>query len=975
MSIINGTPGDDRGSEGLYGTPNDDSIFGFGGNDELSGAQGNDYLDGGDGGDHLGQIGGGLGDDTMLGGSGDDLIETNDPGDDYIDGGAGNDFFGHGVLGNDTVLGGDGDDFFSLFGSGLLGLGAGQDTVWLGNGGPGGPSAVVITDFAAGDGGDVLDLSLAVNSFASQGYQGGNPFNASQGFLRLEQSGSDLLLQQDVDGLAGGNWTWETLVVLRNTSAGSLTAFNFDGIPPDGSDVPGETVTGGNADDFIAGGFFDDSLSGGNGNDTIEGSGGGDTLRGSLGNDLLVGGPGNDLLFGGNGDDTIVVDVIPGEVSSATGGAGSDVYAFRTTFFDLNSQLSVSVGDFSVAEDRIDVDALLQYSADFGGGYTGGNPFALSYLRLVDNGTGTELQWDRDGTIGGFGGAGEWQTVLTLIGVDPDSLDSDNFVAGFRPDGTDPAGLNLSGTDSANDLLTGSYVGDTLAGAGGNDTIHAGIGNDTIDGGNGEDWLFGGLGNDTIVGGNGRDALRGDGGDDWLLGGPGDYDNIADSSGSNFLGGGAGNDVIFVDSFTGSNTVNGGAGEDTFSYGGLLGYVGTYVHTVLDFVAGSAAGPDLLDVDGLLGSSTGYTGGNYFSLGYLALVPEGGNTLLQYDPDGAAGGGFTLTTGLRILNVTPGQFTSDNFVGQLAIGTEGDDSLATGPGNDTIVGLGGNDTLDGSSGRDSMEGGSGNDVYRVDDPGDAVVEPEVEIAEGAQAIIGLNGVTDTVIATISYSLANVASVENLVLEGAAVSGTGNAFANELVGNALANVLSGLEASDSILGGEGNDTLQGNQGSDTLRGGVGDDELRGGQDGDVIYSGQGADQVLGAFGDDELRGGLGNDTVSGGQGNDSLFGGADSDLLQGRLGNDTVTGGAGADMFWFNAAGAADADLIVDFQADDVIALDAAFFTAQTFGVNVIYDAGTGELSYDADGAGGSAALLIATLQGTPALSGQDIAVM
>jgi Ca2+-binding RTX toxin-like protein len=226
------------------------------------------------------------------------------------------------------------------------------------------------------------------------------------------------------------------------------------------------------------------------------------------------------------------------------------------------------------------------------------------------------------------------------------------------------------------------------------------------------------------------------------------------------------------------------------------------------------------------------------------------------------------------------------------------------------------------------------------------------------------------------------SLLDAILDPFAFNFAGNVGADEFFGAGQADLLSGGDGddtlggeagNDSILGAEGNDRLQGNQGSDTLRGGLGDDELRGGQDNDVVYSGQGNDQVFGALGNDELRGGLGNDTISAGQGNDSLFGGADNDLLQGRLGNDTVTGGAGEDMFWFNSAGAADADLVTDFQSGDEIALDLSVFTAQVFGLNILYDSASGQLSYDADGAGAGAAVLIATLMGAPALVADEIA--
>jgi Ca2+-binding RTX toxin-like protein len=294
-------------------------------------------------------------------------------------------------------------------------------------------------------------------------------------------------------------------------------------------------------------------------------------------------------------------------------------------------------------------------------------------------------------------------------------------------------------------------------------------------------------------------------------------------------------------------------------------------------------------------------------------------------------------------------------------GLGGDDFLDGGSGTDTLEGGIGADTLAGGEGADSMAGGSGNDLYLVDDAGDLVVEIS-NTPPGAEGIQGIAGITDGVIAAVNYSLASIANVENLALGADAASGTGNALDNELVGNAHSNLLIGMEGGDSVLGAAGNDTLQGNQGSDTLRGALGEDELRGGQDGDFVYSGQGNDMVLGAFGADELRGGMGNDTISAGQGNDTVFGGAGEDFLQTRLGNDVATGGAGADTFWFNIAGAADADTILDFvSGEDLIQLDPGFFTDPAL---VVYDGASGQLAYNGQ--------LIVTLAGAPASSASDL---
>ena len=108
--------------------------------------------------------------------------------------------------------------------------------------------------------------------------------------------------------------------------------------------------------------------------------------------------------------------------------------------------------------------------------------------------------------------------------------------------------------------------------------------------------------------------------------------------------------------------------------------------------------------------------------------------------------------------------------------------------------------LDGGGGGDTMRGGAGNDVYVVNDALDIVDE----LSNGGA------GVFDMVRSSISFSLVASAgllgAVENLVLTGSAVSGTGNALRNAISGNAAANVLDGGLGSDCLQGGLGNDVF-------------------------------------------------------------------------------------------------------------------------------------------------------------------------
>lgn len=164
----------------------------------------------------------------------------------------------------------------------------------------------------------------------------------------------------------------------------------------------------------------------------------------------------------------------------------------------------------------------------------------------------------------------------------------------------------------------------------------------------------------------------------------------------------------------------------------------------------------------------------------------------------------------------------------LSGGAGGPFTLDGGAGNDTITGSDGGDVIIGGSGADTMAGGRGNDAYWIDDAGDIIIE----LAGGG---------FDKVYTSINYTLGDF--VEYAVLEGAAVSVTGNELDNRILGNALDNVLAG---------GDGRDTLAGD---------LGDDTLIGGEDGDgyVYELGDGHDTIIetGTRGDDfiVLAGGL------------------------------------------------------------------------------------------------------------------------
>jgi Ca2+-binding RTX toxin-like protein len=288
------------------------------------------------------------------------------------------------------------------------------------------------------------------------------------------------------------------------------------------------------------------------------------------------------------------------------------------------------------------------------------------------------------------------------------------------------------------------------------------------------------------------------------------------------------------------------------------------------------------------------------------------------------------------------------------VGTPEFDEIDGGKGNDTISGLAendrligseGNDSLDGGEGDDKLSGGAGNDTMVVDSAKDVVIENSNE------------GV-DTIVSKITYTLATLQNVENIVLFGASnlvgtsddvpkidanLNATGNAARNSLFGNSGKNSLNGAGGADSLIGGDGSDTLNGGSSdgvADYLSGGNGDDvfildsaldSLDGGSGRDIalssfsfslasqsvqgvenlIYSGRSAvtlrgnqfdNSIVGSEGNQTLFGDAGEDTLSGYAGKDWLDAGLGNDFLDGGLGPDTMIGGEGDDTYAFRDLG-------------------------------------------------------------------------
>jgi Ca2+-binding RTX toxin-like protein len=423
-------------------------------------------------------------------------------------------------------------------------------------------------------------------------------------------------------------------------------------------------------------------------------------------------------------------------------------------------------------------------------------------------------------------------------------LSDGRFVVGFHNDTDDniyteirdPRETIYDGT-GGDDHITARLDGANIHAFGGNDVLYSGPISDFLDGGAGVDTasyagIFGPVtvtllnqgtiqntvnaGNDILVnmenltGGSGNDTLTGDQFANVLDGGPG----------SDTLIGGGGNDAL--NGGTGNDTMTGGGGNDTFRVdraGDVVNEAaGGGNDTILasvDYVLAAGAEVELLRTNSV-GSTAGIDlTGNEFgqklqgNAGNNILRGLGGNDTLQglggndtYYVENAgdtvieaAGGGsdrvlasvnYTLAAGVEV------ELLRTNSLGSTAAIKLTGNVLAQ-----TIQGNAGNNVLRGGGGADVLQGLGGNDMYYAS-------HAATQILEAA------SGGSDTVLSSVSYTLAAGVSVELLRTNAA-----GGTAAINLTGNALAQTIQGNAGANRLDGKGGNDMLRGFGSADTF----------------------------------------------------------------------------------------------------------------------------------------------------------------
>ena len=991
--VLSGGSGDDLieglgGKDTLFGGDGTDTIRGGDGDDRLTGGGGNDLIEGGAGAD---RIESGLGDDEVRGGEGNDLLYDTAGGADRLYGEAGDDVIEFqrssnivgaaaqifGGDGNDSIYvaaqngsvaldGGDGDDFFVFNQLGTatnavaatVTTGAGVDTLYLSVVALRGGSSIEITDFQTGDGGDRLDtynLLVGITGWV----WGPNPFVA--GWLRLVQSGDDVLFQVDSNG--GGD-SFVTLLTFQDRGVGDFTAFNLGGFSTDGTIPAGLTVAGGNSDETLRGGEGGDTVTGlggadilwgYNGNDLMDGGDSADRLLGGMGDDHLIGGDGDDYLSGSLGDDLIEGGEGNDEIflgrgtDTAWGGGGDDILLEGNTAGsdslhggDGNDYIEVirisSIGGDVLTvtggsgDDSIDVSVSPAGTTISIDGGEGNDRIALRSMTSasITLGAGADVI-----DLGGFTSPGSAVTVTDFqAGAGGDSLDLDRWLTTYatidptlNPFATGNLKLVQSGADTIVqfdrdgsgtaytwvnlltlqnvDMLTlraanlDNYQLPLQYGTEDADTLEGTTGDDALHGLGGDDRIDGLAGADNIYGGEGSDRVNAGAGADLVEGGDGD-DVLDGGADADILAGEAGSDEIAGGE--GDDDVFGGSGNDVLRGGAgadeLFGDLG-------DDSMDGGEGNDVLYADYFDSAAQhdiaiGGAGADVLQVDFFDLSGAPGVTMtIAADSAGGYTGTISAGADYRVA------FSTIEIFG--IFGTDQADRITTGDGTDLLVGRlgddilvggGGGDWLIGGSGADSMTGGTGNDRYDVDSAADVLIENEGEGTDLVESRLA------------SYVLlANFENLTGLLSTGQTL--TGNDGANIIKGGSGNDVIDGAAGADSMQGGTGNDVYYVDNVSDQVAESGGIDEIRTSLAVYTIFNSTSIEHLTGIVDTGQvltgntlantIRGGGGHDQLNGGGGVDTLYGGAGNDILDGGTGGDSMQGGQGDDSYVVDSA--------------------------------------------------------------------------
>ena len=650
--------------------------------------------------------------------------------------------------------------------------------------------------------------------------------------------------------------------------------------------------------------------------------------------------------------DRVVLNSTGGQILTATGGAGNDVYILRLdasgTFLEMwendpsLSGLPDFVGTFA-AINRVAVNP--DGGADtFIVDFLNGNPIPTGGIDF-DGGTGSDLLELRNGTLASVAyfatGVGSGRVTadgrtIRYLGLEP-ILDTTSAAArSFTSEIPGAQTIVIHDDGIANGLSriddggTAAFEQVTFANPTTSLTVNAGDGADVI-----RLLALDSAFTAAVV------VNAGDDGDTVLV--------QAAPSGGASVNAGAGSDAITVDfgALAGAVTVDGASESDTLLVNGTAGA------DVLDLAAASVSrggsetvsfvgvedltvdagdGADQITVNNT-GPITAVLGGLGEDDFFVKAVAVAGITLNgQGDSDD-----YTVNFGALLGAVNVADSPVGEFDRLFVNGTSGDDVLLIAPafvkrGSDETVNYSGieelnvdagdgNDDIavDGTSVPTTVLGGLGDDDFTVNGPMGAPLTLNGGPGTDSLLFNGTPGddviiLTDSTITGLGANITFI-SIENLVVD----AGAGNDLVD---GSALTMSVTiyGGTGDDTLIGGSNNDKLYGQDDNDDLIGNLGNDYLDGGKGSDGLVGDKGtiAREVLdgstattlaipsgklsATINEAGIRRNVtlidaeqgGDDELVGGEGDDYLHGGAGNDKLDGNEGADALFGDAGND---------------------------------------------------------------------------------
>ena len=757
---------------------------------------------------------------TIEAGTGSDIIQSYGQGS-KLYGGDGHDYISAGLYNN--VDGGAGDDSIYL-GQGTVSGGTGNDYISVNNG-------YNLIQYTSGDGYDTVE-----------GFKGTDrlQIGGGTGTYSTQMSGTDIVVKVGSGAITLVDAATLSAVNIAGEYKPPLNVEGTSGADTINNTLSGATINALDGNDLIVNSGYHVSIEAGAGNDFIINDGGSQaTINAGSGDDYIYN-SGSNVLFTyttGEGFDTI----------NGFNATSTLKIAGGTYFSQISGKnILVTVGSGAITL----VDAATLSAVNIAGTYF--NPFLITGTAGAD----TIYNTLSGATINALGGNdtienGWWDSRFH----DGGSFVSINGGAGSDYISNWGSNVSISGSDGSDTISNdGNYS--TISGGDGNDEIHNNASDSTIDAGDGNDYIHNGGMQVLIDAGSGDDRIENYGEYVTIDGGYG-FDFILNYGSNLTINSGEGDDSIFID--YGSNvSIDAGGGDNIISLSSHSGpyYSGNILIELPDGYFNNTVYNFNEDDTLKIGDGTG----SYFSQesgsDIVVMVGDGKITLVGAASLSAVNIDGKYKNLLDVEGTSGAEYLSNDLDGATINALGGDDtvynwnsfvSIDGGTGNDKIYNSGYNVTIMAGAGNDSIRnyygnystinGGTGNDT--IQNSGASVT---VDGGDGHDSIYNDGG--DCV------SISGGAGSDSINSWGSRVTiaaGAGNDFVDNgsayssLDGGSGSDSISNVSTNVTINAGTDDDSIQ-NSGSNVLfnySAGDGNDSINGFNETSTLKIGSGS----------------------------------------------------------------------------------------------------------------------------------------